>query len=1397
MQKPSPEVAAILKRLILGSVRVKAHVVSADEREGGLRNLLNFGHSIGHAMEAILTPQVLHGECVAMGMVKEAELARHLGVLHAEPVARLTKCLSSYGLPISLKDKVVRKRSANRPCHVDDLIHIMAVDKKNQGAKKRIVLLSAIGKTYEPKATVVADSDIRVILSSAVSVGAGRGQPEKVICTPPGSKSISNRALVLAALGSGKCRIRNLLHSDDTQVMLAALSKLQAATFSWEEEGQVLVVEGNGGALKASAEELYLGNAGTASRFLTTVASLATPTDVQSTVLTGNARMKERPIGPLVDSLQQNGIPVQYKEKKGSLPVDVSAAGGFPGGDVNLAATISSQYVSSLLMCAPYAKSPVTLRLVGGKPISQLYIDMTIAMMASFGVNVEKSQTEEHTYHIPAQSYKNPNNYEIESDASSATYPLAIAALTGSTCTIPNIGSKSLQGDARFAMDVLKPMGCRVEQEGYSTTVTGPAPGNLKPLAHVDMEPMTDAFLTACVLAAVAKPEGDNTTTRITGIANQRVKECDRIAAMHDQLAKFGVECHQHDDGIDVVGKGLKLQQPDEDIYCYDDHRVAMSFSVLSLATAQPVTILEKECTGKTWPGWWDTMFQQFKASVEGVEPKAATTNGHATPSRYEKSIFLIGMRGAGKTTSGRWAGPVLGWPYIDLDEQLEKDMGMTIPQLIRSQSWDAFRKAETEVLVKAMKEKPEGYIFGCGGGVVEVPENRQALIDYKNKGGIVLLVHRPVEKIMEFLRQDKTRPAYVDDMEGVWIRREPWYDECSNFFYMGSNVEAIGSLDVLETVARERFSEFLKTITGRISPLEKIKQKERSFMISLTLPTLEGSVSEALKASVVGADVVELRVDLLKDPQSESGIPSLKFVGQTASFLRSAVNVPLLFTIRTRSQGGQLPDEAVDEARQLFKAALKAGFEFIDLQIQWPVSLLEEITSRKGTSKIIASHHVPTGLSWRDGSWMPFYNLALQYGDIIKLSGFARTLEDNDTLESFRQWSHSANPDTPLIALNTGPLGRLSRIRNPFLTPVWHPALPFKAAPGQLSSREICQALTLIGAIEPKKFCIFGSPVQHSRSPHLHNALFATHGLPHNYGIQETDVITPAVESIIRSPDFGGASVTIPLKLAIMPLLDSIAPAATQIGAVNTIVPRTQPDGSVTLTGYNSDWQGIVTSLKNGGAHAPSYTAGLRASAVVVGGGGTSRAAIYALAAMGYSPIYIAGRDATKIHALTKFFPKHDVRVLASTEDVANIMSTTSTAPLAAAVGTIPADKPIDPSLRETLVALFKQSSQTNDRIERRKEAEGPIEAASDVVAGAQRRVMLEMAYKPRVTALMELAREHGWSTVPGLEALTAQGVVQFELWTGIVPSFEGSRDAVLGGEKVQTIVDMKTCDI
>ena len=235
----------------------------------------------------------------------------------------------------------------------------------------------------------------------------------------------------------------------------------------------------------------------------------------------------------------------------------------------------------------------------------------------------------------------------------------------------------------------------------------------------------------------------------------------------------------------------------------------------------------------------------------------------------------------------------------------------------------------------------------------------------------------------------------------------------------------------------------------------------------------------------------------------------------------------------------------------------------------------------------------------------------------------------------------------------------------------------------------------------------------------------------------------------------------TIPLKLDVMPLLDGVDEAAKTIGAVNTIVP-TQQNGSTVLKGYNTDWQGMVLALRNAGARGSSN---IRTEAgMVVGGGGTARAAIYALMSMGYSPIYLVGRNKTKLAALTESFDEsYNIQLLSSEDEASSIP--TGQQPVVA-IGTIPGDSPIDPALREILCAVFQDEGAT----------------ATGLSEGTNSKVLLEMAYKPAVTSLMQLAENSGWKTVAGLEALVAQGLYQFELWTGIKPLFGVARGAVMG---------------
>jgi pentafunctional AROM polypeptide len=469
-----------------------------------------------------------------------------------------------------------------------------------------------------------------------------------------------------------------------------------------------------------------------------------------------------------------------------------------------------------------------------------------------------------------------------------------------------------------------------------------------------------------------------------------------------------------------------------------------------------------------------------------------------------------------------------------------------------------------------------------------------------------------------------------------------------------------------------------------------------------------------------------------LVDPTSNNGIPTLDFLQKQVALLRSAVSTPLIFTIRTISQGGRFPDSGYDEALALYKAAIRMAVEYIDLEIQFPTELLLTVSKSKGFSKIIASHHDPASqLSWKNGGWVQYYNKALQYGDIIKLVGVANSMEDNFALVKFKSDMMAAH-DTPLIAINMGEKGKLSRVLNGFMTPVSHPALPFKAAPGQLSAAEIRTALSLVGEIPKKTFYLFGKPISASRSPALHNTLFKQSGLPHFYTRLETDQVND-VRDVIRSSGFGGASVTIPLKLDIIDLLDDISDAAKTIGAVNTIIPLsgTSP-GTVRLIGENTDWLGMTHSLISASSGIPSF----EASALVIGAGGTARAAIYALHSLSYSPIYVISRNPSKLsHMISSFPSNYNIRALKHVAEAKELASVPTVA-----IGTIPADKPIEQNMREVFATVLRHVN-VNSKVQR---------------------TLLEMAYKPRQTALMQMAQDAGWVTIPGLEALSAQGWYQ-----------------------------------
>ncbi|PIL27015.1 hypothetical protein GSI_10154 [Ganoderma sinense ZZ0214-1] len=1359
----------LLLSVIAGSIGVKAHIVTIDERETGLRNLVNFGHTIGHAIEAILTPAMLHGECVSVGMILEAEVARQLGVLNQVAVGRLTRALKGYNLPVSLSDPRITSLPASQSLSVTKLLDIMRIDKKNSGPQKKIVILSRIGATYEQKATIVADAVIAKTLSDAAKVVPGSPSKSPIRMATPGSKSISNRALLLAALGTGTCRLKNLLHSDDTQVMMNALVELQGAKFDWEDGGETLVVTGGAGALSVPKDnkEIYLGNAGTAARFLTTVCTLvgATSTE-QRTVITGNARMKQRPIGPLVDALRANGSTINYLESEGCLPLSIAPA-GLKGSHIRLAASVSSQYVSSILLCAPYAAEPVTLELTGGQVISQPYIDMTIAIMKTFGVVVERLTDESgkplDVYRIPRGAYTNPTVYNIESDASSATYPLAIAAITGTTCTITNIGHGSLQGDARFAKEVLEPMGCTVVQTETETTVTGPAVGQLKAIGLVDMEPMTDAFLTASVLAAVAtmppsaertlKDGSRPTTTRVIGIANQRVKECNRIQAMIDELAKFGVETKELDDGLEVYGKPISELKEGVSVHCYDDHRVAMAFSVLGSAVKDTI-IEEKRCVEKTWPNWWDDFVNKIGLEVEGVELSSIhdlASASRPTQDRSQASVVLIGMRGSGKTFVGELAASILGWQFIDADIVFEKKHPVGVRQFVHQNGWPAFRAEETAILQELLAQYGQGHVISLGGGIVETPAGRGLLKAYTEKGPVVHIA-RDIEEVITYLGEETARPAYGEPILDVYNRRALWFSECSSYEFINDTgiFDSAGAAaldDSNSTLSvREEISRFFHHITGeRPNLAPNLSDDSRSYFLSLTYPDVTPALPD-IHEMTAGADAVELRVDLLRSPKDDDKlgpyIPPTDYVKRQVAALRRKTTLPIVFTVRTVSQGGKFPDHAEKEAFELFLTAVRLGAEYIDVEISWSENNILDLIARKGHSQIIASWHDWSGdMKW-DG--MPIeakYRLAREYGDIVKIVGKANCLEDNFALHNFVLRQKAAVGAKPIIAINMGLEGQMSRILNSTFSPVTHRLLPSKAAPGQLSFAQIQTALHLLGQLPAKTFYLFGTPIAHSMSPTLHNTGFEALGLPHRYELLETQTVGAEIRVALTAAHFGGASVTIPFKRDIMPLLDRLSPDAEAIGAVNTVIPVADRAGAVSLLGENTDWRGILHSVRR--ALPPSVLT--PEAALVIGAGGTARAAIYALWKLGAATIYLYNRTRGSAQALLAAFPDANVQ-------------------LVAALGAWPDGGPAP----TVVVSTVPASATSVD-----PSAMGAIFLPRSLFAAPAGGVVVDMAYKPAETPLLALAKEAGsrWRRVRGVEVLLEQGYHQFFLWTGRQP--------------------------
>lgn len=404
--------------------------------------------------------------------------------------------------------------------------------------------------------------------------------PISAAIRPPGSKSITNRALVCAALAQGRSILTGVLDSEDTRVMFEALGQV-GISLSLDPADKVITVSGCAGRLPAERGEIYVANSGTTARFLAAMLTLGHGIYR----LDGAPRMRERPIGDLIEALRQLGADVTSDADSGCPPLIIRAH-GLAGGHTKIRGAVSSQFLSGLLMAAPYAASPVEIEL-DSELVSQPYVTMTLEVMRAFGVNVASEGLRR--FRVERGQYQG-REYDIEPDASAASYFFAAAAIAGGTARVLGLTKNSLQGDVRF-VEVLARMGCRVDYGADTITVTG---GDLRGV-DVDMNDISDTVQT---LAAVALFADGPTTVR--GVGHIRHKETDRIGALATELRKLGASVVETDDGLRITPGPLHGAE----ISTYNDHRMAMSLALVGLRVPG-IVILDPGCTAKTYPDYF------------------------------------------------------------------------------------------------------------------------------------------------------------------------------------------------------------------------------------------------------------------------------------------------------------------------------------------------------------------------------------------------------------------------------------------------------------------------------------------------------------------------------------------------------------------------------------------------------------------------------------------------------------------------------------------------------------------------------------------------------------------------------------------------------------------------
>ena len=859
----------LLTEIIRMAAQSKIEIVTNDTFEKKdiqySRDILNFGHTIGHAIEASTFER--HGLCVSIGMIYEMRLLKeNIPITSLYIQNKISQCLKEYELPVTLSNN----------CNIDDIIKYINYDKKGS----YLISLTDIGKpvkiNFNKYQILETLTNKRELICDYQQISKPINHKRQITIDCPGSKSETNRVLLIAAMGKGQIEIKNILLSDDTIYMIQALINLGIKI---QINNNNIIIEGCSGVFnKIKNKKIFLGNSGTCVRFLTAcISSCVKNTEI---IITGDKWMKKRPINILIDALCKQGVNIVYLEEKDHIPFKIISKGTI-GNSITINGSVSSQYISAIMMMAPYSNNSTTI-IIEEEIVSFNFIKMTSKIMERFGI-ITKIRTEKDRViiEIPTGIYTNPLLYNIEADASSCIYPISIAILNNYDLTISNLYADNIQGDSYYCTKIIEELGVKVEQNSLGTTYYPPK--ILKEIKEIDMD-SSDTFITFCILCCFI-----NGKTIIKNISNQNKKECKRIDVILHALLLCGVNISREEDNLIINGCNQNLDGAY--IECHDDHRIAMSIAVFS--TRVPNIVLSNYmCVNKTYPSFWSDM---GKFMLKNKVYRDVKLEYHEKIKK--EPIFLIGMPGVGKTTLGKQLADKLQYHFIDLDSEIELMCNCSCKEYIIQKGWDAFRELENIILnMHSYKHKDGEVVISTGGGIIESEKNRHLLKSYS----CVIFVIKSIQNIEE--------QFYKKTYKEIWESRFPYYfNVCSHIYY-----------DEDKYINIDNFLFWFNKI------YYPIKIPDTSTFLSFDINNILNLNSKSIIFEKY--DAIELRVDLLESYDSS-------FIIKQVFNLINISKLPIIYTVRTVLEGGKY-DGSYEEIKKLCNLGIMCGCSIIDIEL-------------------------------------------------------------------------------------------------------------------------------------------------------------------------------------------------------------------------------------------------------------------------------------------------------------------------------------------------------------------------------------------------------------------------------------------------------------------------------